>query len=331
MEHSFRLLPADARPRLKRRLQSPKFPEFLSAYFELQVFTLLRRIGCSIEVEPPFPGTRGATVDFLARHDKDEFYIEATVCGLGQGVLSSNDNEEDAVSKIKEGLAGLHSDLWLRAEGHLRRTLGKKRLVQSFQNLLKAHTPSEVRELHSRLGPFEAEEYLSATISEGQWALTGRLDPPRAPSGQGQVLGPVRSGTVSAEAPLKRALAKKAQDWRRTDFKEQCFLVAVNVCNLDFGWNLDEVRAIYAPDAPIHRGNGARRSPFAPYLSRVAGVLIVDHATLGSEQTARVRLHRNPHRPLPNCLRLLLAEQRLGDLIGLTAEGASSPTESYGR
>ena len=323
MEDSFRALPAYAMPRLRQRLQSPKFAEFLSAYFELQVFTLLRRIGCSIEVEPPFSGTRGATVDFLARHGKDEFYIEATVCGLGQGVLSSSDNEEDAVSKIREGLTGLHSDLWLRSEGHLRRTLGKGRLVQPFQNLLKAHTPSEVRELHSRLGRFEAEEYLSETIREGQWELTGRLDPPRATSGQGQVMGPVRSGAVSAEAPLKRALAKKAQDWRRTDFKEQCLLVAVNICNLDFGWNLDEIRAIYAPDAPIHRGTGARRSPFASYLSRVAGVLIVDHATLGSEQTARVRLHRNPERPLPNCLRFLLEENRLGHLIGFADESSS--------
>ncbi len=188
-----------------------------------------------------------------------------------------------------------------------------------------------MRDLHSRLGRFEAEPYLSETIREGQWELTGRLDPPRATSGQGQVWSPVRSGTVSAEAPLKRALAKKAQDWRRTHLKEPCFLVAVNICNPDFGWNLDEIRAIYTPDAPIHGGTGARKSLFAPYLSRVAGVLIVDNATLGSERTARVRHHQNPQTRLPDCLRFLLVEQPLGDLIGSTAEGVSSPAESYER
>ena len=328
MEHSFRALPTDAKPRLKHRLQSSKFAEFLSTSFELQVFTLLRRLGCSVEIEPTFPGTRGASVDFLARHGQDEFYVEATVCGLGQGVLSSNENEEDAVRKLREGLTDLHSDLWLRADGDLRRTLGKKRLVQPFQNLLRAHTPDEVRELHSRLGRFEAEAYLSETIREGQWELTGRLDPPRATSGQSQVWGPARGGAVSAEAPLKRALAKKAQDWRRAHLKTQCFLVAVNICNPDFAWNLDEIRAIHAPDAPIHAGSDARKSLFAPYLSRVAGVLIVDKATLGRERAARVRLYQNPQRRLPDCLRFLLAEQRLGNLIGFAGERVPSLSES---
>ena len=320
MERSFRALPADAKPRLRQRLQSSKFPEFLSACFELQVFTLLQRLGCRVEVEPYFPGTRGATVDFLARHGQDEFYVEATVCGLGQGVLSSNENEEDAVRKIREGLTDMHSDLWLRAEGDLRKTLGKRRLVQPFQDLLKAHTPEEVRTLHLRLGPLQAETYLSATIREGHWELTGRLDPPCATSGRGQVLGPERGGSVSAETPLKRALAKKAQDWRRTHLREQCFLVAVNICNSDFAWNLDEIRAIYAPDAPVRTGTGARPNLFAPHLSRVAGVLIVDKATFGGERLARVRLHENPLRRVPDCLQSLLAAQRLGDLLGFATD-----------
>ena len=320
MEHSFRVLPAEAKPRLRHRLQSSKFAEFLSASFELQVFALLRRLGCSVEIEPCFPSAHGASVDFLARHLQDEFYVEATVCGLGQGVLSSNENEEDAVRKIRDGLTELHSDLWLRAEGELRRTLAKRRLVRPFQNLLRAHTPDEVRELHSRLGPFKAETYLSETIREDHWELTGRLDPPRATNGQGQVWGPARGGAVSAEAPLRRALAKKAQDWRRTHLKEGCFLIAVNICNPDFGWNLDEIRAIYARDAPIHTGAGAGKSLFARYLSGVAGVLIVENGTLGAERMARVRLHHNPQRRLPECLRPLLAESRLGDWLGTAAD-----------
>lgn len=318
MEHSFRALPANAMPRIRQRLQSPKFAEFLSAYFELQVFTLLRRVGCSIEIEPPFPGTQGATVDFLARHQEDAFYVEATVSGLGQGVLSSNANEEDAVQKIRAGLTDLHSDLWLQAEGDLRRTLGKRRLLLPFQNLLKTHTPDDVRVLHSRLGTYEAGFHLSVTIQEGAWELTGRLDPPRASNGQGQVWGPVRSGAVSAEAPLALALAKKAEDWRRMNLKDECFLIAVNVCNPDFGWNLDELRAIHGSDAPQRPGPASRR--FSPYLSRVAGVLVFGNATLGMERKARVRLHANPHRHIPECLQPLLQEQILGDALGLVPD-----------
>ncbi len=331
MEHSFRALPVNAMPRLRHRLQSPKFAEFLSAYFELQVFTLLRQIGCSIEVEPPFPGTQGATVDFLARHQEDAFYVEATVCGLGQGVLSSNANEEDAVRKIREGMTDLHSDLWLRAEGELHRTLGKRRVLLPFQNLLRTHTRDDVRALHSRFGPYEAECHLSVTIREGNWKLTGHLDPPRASNGQTHVWGPLRSGAVSGEAPLALALAKKAEDWRRMNLKEECFLIAVNVCNPDFGWKLDEIRAVYASDAPVHAGGDTRQSLFAPYLSRVAGVLIVDKATLGQERAARVRLYQNPERQLPDCLQLLLAEQRLGDLLGFPTQDTSWPEEASER
>ena len=322
MEDSFRAFPASAMPRLRHRLQSPKFAEFLSAYFELQVFTLLRRVGCSIEVEPPFSATQGATVDFLARHQEDTFYVEATVCGLGQGVLSSNANEEDAVQKIREGLTGLHSDIWLQAEGELRRTLGKRRLLLPFQNLLKTFTPDEVRALHSRLGRYEAECHLSATIQEGDWKLTGHLDPTRASNGQTHIWGPLRSGTVSAEAPLALALAKKADDWRRLNLKEECFLIAVNVCNPDFEWNLDELRAIHASDAP--KSSGAPSSRFAPHLSRVAGVLVLDNATLGMERKARVRLHANPQRHIPECLQPLLQEQILGNALNFDPDAAGN-------
>ena len=129
--------------------------------------------------------------DFLANHGQDEFYVEATVCGLGHGLLNSNANEEDAVQKISEGLTELHSDLWLRAEGALARTLGKRRLVLPFQQLLQAHTPDEVRHWHASRGCFKAERFLSQTAREGDWELVGCLNPPLASNGQGQVWGPV--------------------------------------------------------------------------------------------------------------------------------------------
>ena len=317
MERSLGHFPEASRPSLNRRFRSPKFAEFMSAYFELQVFTLLRRLGCAIEVEPHFPGTQGATVDFLARHGDEKFYVEATVCGLFQGVLGSNANEEDAMRKLREGLPELHSDLWLRAEGELRCTLGKRRLLQPFRNLLKTHSPGEVRALHSQLGRYEAEHYLSETIEAGDWKLTGRLDPPRATNGQGQVLGPARTSEISAKEPLTLALNKKAQDWRRLNLKDELFLIAINVCNSDFGRGLDEIRAIFESDS-LHRTRAYARA-FKPYLSRVAGVLVFDNATLGREQAAPVQLHQNPQRRLSECLQFLLAEQKLGDLVGFGA------------
>ncbi len=96
----FCMFPIDHREELKRRLQSKDFSEFMGAYFELQVFAILQRLNCNVEIHPPFSGTDG-TVDFRVTHGQDRFYVEATVCGVNRRILRSNTNEEDATKDTK--------------------------------------------------------------------------------------------------------------------------------------------------------------------------------------------------------------------------------------
>ena len=128
----------------------------------------------------------------------------------------------------------------------------------------------------------------------------------------------VRTGAVSAQEPFTLALNKKSHDWRRLNLKDECFLIAVNVCSTDFAWGLDEIRAIHEPGADDRAGAGTR--PFKSYLSRVGGVMVFGNATLGMERTAPVQLHQNPQRRLTGCLQVLLLEQKLGDLLGFGAD-----------
>ena len=136
MENCFQNFPEGHREELKRRVQLKDFSEFMGAYFELQVFSILRRcLKCHVDVHPYFPKTDG-TVDFRATHAKDTFFVEATVCGINQGNFRSNANEEDAVRKIRESIEFPHSDIWLEAKGELPKTLGRKRLTDPIRGLL---------------------------------------------------------------------------------------------------------------------------------------------------------------------------------------------------
>lgn len=312
MEKWYQKFPADHRNELKSRLQSKNFSEFTSAYFELQVFAILCRRNCQIDIHPSFAETEG-TVDFHVANDKEEFYVEATVCGIGQGILCANPNEEDAVCKIKASLVNPHSDLWLAAEGELKKTLSTQRVLEPFQELLNSYTADEVRKLW-KLCPdpswAHAQRQLSVSIEDGNWRLDGYLAKPIAPDGKGHVRGPIRGGTVEGAKPLEKAFAKKVDDWKEKELREEMFVIAVNACHSEFSWG-DETDAIFG-----NRELVSDRSVFADKLAKVNGVIVFDNAVLGAERGARVKLYRNGNMSIPECLQCLVSETALGNLLG---------------
>ena len=279
----------------------------MGAYFELQVYSSLLRVGCNVAVHPSFEGTRGK-VDFGVTHGEDSFYVEATVCGMGQGSLRSNTNEVDAARKIGQAIRCPHSDVWLDAEGELPKTLGENCLVDPVQKLLDSCSPDAV----PGLGEVPAWRRPHTSIQEGDWKLNIFLTRPIASDGKGRVHGPSRGGTVDGASPIVKALRKKAKDWADKNRGDATFVIAVNVCHSEC-WPGDELMAIYGKSDPVF---GQDR--FCGYLSRVAGVIVFGNATLGAESEAKVPMHANPDRSIPKCLRPLQQEASLGELIGLT-------------
>ena len=305
----FESLPPNVRPAFESRLKAKSSRNFHGALFELQVHEILRRLNCMVEVEANFPGTKHK-LDFLARNEGQTFYVEATISGFGQGVLSGNKNEHDAWIKIRENISNPHSDIWLEGEGELSTTLGTSRVVEPFRKLLNSHTPEEVRLRHSRGGLLDAP---STEVREGGWVLRGRLAPPSPPSSTGRVSGPARAGAVDGSQPLLRSLSKKAKKWRGADFKGVPLLVAVNACHSEFFWDdIDIKRALCAYPYSIETPE-----TFYEILSCISGVIIFENTILGNEVAARVQLYRNGDASIPACLQFLLEEQRLGDLLSI--------------
>ncbi|MCY3931988.1 MAG: hypothetical protein OXH70_09730 [Acidobacteria bacterium] len=279
----------------------------MGAYFELQVFAMLRRLDCDVTVHPRLSGTpgTGGTVDFGVTAGAEEFFMEATVCGIDQGLLRLNPNEGDAVRKIADAFPEPHSDIRLRMDGKFGRALGKHRLIAPIEKLLGSCSPSEVRRFHGGLmSPQTA-------IEEGDWRLEVKLLPATGRDGKGVIRGPSGGGSVDGVTPLTKALSRKAEDWKRSGLDDESFLIAVNVCHADF--------FLGDREEPIYRrtGDGLDRGAFRDALSGVAGVIVFSHATLGMEGSALVRMFPNPNRRSPACLDLLRRERRLAEVVGM--------------
>ena len=249
MNEWFCELPSDAKPKIKSRLTATKGNTFNGARFELIVHRMLKKLGLSVEIEREIPGT-DQKIDFFVYpplgDNERSVYLEATVAGFGKGQLSSNWNEHDTVEKLRQYFPSPHSDIWLRAEGVLHRTLGRKDIVRPFQELLERYGPEEVRQLHST-GRQRKKPHRE--IKDGSWVLTGYLDPPRSSSGVGQVFGPARSGAGDGSKAIRDALLEKARDWRNVDLQGISLLVAVNGCDSEFFWSehdeIDIRRALF--------------------------------------------------------------------------------------
>ena len=319
MNEWFCELPSDAKPKFRSRLTASTGDTFNGARFELIVHRMLKKLGLNVEIEREIPGT-DRKIDFLVclvpgEHERS-VYLEATVSGFGQGLLSSNRNEFDAVRKLRayfNGQGGLHSNIWLEAEGELRRTLGCKDIVRPIQELLDRHGPEEVRRLHSTGRPWEKA---GCEIRDGDWVLTAYLDPPHSSFGVGQVFGPARGGAVDGSQAIQDALLKKARKWKNLDLQGIPLLVAVNGCHSEFSWSehddIDVRRAMFKdPNGEECTGQ------FHESLRCLAGVIVFDHAVLGKERRSRVQLFGNESGEIPEYLHFLFHPQELGVLLGI--------------
>ena len=185
IEHWYSQLPPAKQPDIRGRLRSDDIRQFTSAYFEFQMFAMLRTMEFEVTVEPTLAGGRYIP-DFLARRGDERFYVEATVCGQDAGDLRATKNEEDAVEKIRAAFADarvdLHSHLRLQSEGDLNQTLSKNRVAKPFIDLLRRTAAAEVQESH------ESNPYDHQCRTEYNGVQRGvqmrRLDAPGHPGAQ---------------------------------------------------------------------------------------------------------------------------------------------------
>ena len=288
-------------------------------------FEMLKKAGLSVQVEPDLPGT-DQKIDFLAYPPAERsrhFYLEATVAGFGKSVLMPSPNERDVIERIRKGIEkipNLHSDVWLETDGNLPENLSNEHvryIVGKFSELLDAHTADEVlrrdeaERLDWRVNSIGTR--LVRPYKESDWTIGGHLAPYVSPSQGGRVHGPVRGGFVDGSRSLSTALRRKAEDWSRFDFADLPFIIAVNVCDPDFLWMMNNIRnALFEnPDRTEPLGKFRRE------LHPVNAVIVVGKAVLGHERGTKAQMFRNGDAEIPESLRFILEEQKYEDILGI--------------
>ena len=313
IEELFQDLPIEHCETFRGRLRSKDSAEFQAAAFEMQLYRMLIRLGLDVEIEGDLPRTK-KKIDFRVQNDLQSCFIEATVCGFGQGEFSDTDQEYDAITKLRKGLPNPHLDIWLKAEGQLKKYLRKSEIISPFEELLARFTREEF-EKNSKLpwfypGYILFEEKCETEIKVGDWTLKGTLKLP-FPQCEGHIHGPWRSGGMDGYGPLLKSVKAKAKHWSGIDLGHP-FIVAVNNCHSEFHWDSD--------DASIKRAltgdsDAADRASFKPDLHRISGVIVVGNACIGAERMAPVKLFRNGNKEIPDFLHFLEEKQIFGNLL----------------
>ena len=307
IEFWYSQLPPTKQPDIRGRLRAGT-NDFTSAYFELQMFAMLKNMGYEVTVEPSLAGG-GYNPDYLARCEDEVFYLEATVCGQGAGSLQPTKNEEDASEKLRSALqqanVDMHSNLWLQSEGELNETVSKRMISKPFIDLLKRTTATSV--LSNRRQPAHREVFRC-----GDWTLEGVLEPKNRKNAVGQVWGPARAALGDATEPIRNSLIEKTQDWKSRGPSGEIIVVAISICHSQYFWDDgDETRAILKN--PMRRG---QTDPWLDELKAIQGILFTNNISLGNEESTRIKLLSNPDRDLPQSLARLTKEHRLAELTG---------------
>ena len=316
IEHWYDQLPSDKQRDIRGRMRSGDDHQFTSAYFELQMFAMLKGMEYDITMEPRLADGR-YNPDFLARCDDEAFYLEATVCGQGAGGLRITTHEHGAVEKIRaafeDGKVEIHSDLWLQAEGVLSRTLSKKEVSRPFIGLMRRTNAAEVRESFASDSDYHRyrTEY-KERFKFGDWTLEGTLEPKPHKDAAGHVWGPTRSATGDATEAMRTSLTDKARQWRRMGPPDGIFLVAMSICHSQYFWNSDQEARAIAQD----RTSSDPAGPWLDDFAAINGILFVGDVSLGNEYATRARLFPNPQRCLPESLAPLTREHGLAGLTG---------------
>jgi hypothetical protein len=190
LESWFSHYPDTEKEQFKRRFQSS---QFTSAFFELYVYELLIRLGCSLEIHPNLPSNTKKHPEFLVRDPSgEEFYLEATLAkksDLETAVAARLSTFYDTINRLV--LRDFYVTIQVR--GLPDRPLPGRRIRESLRRKCATLNPDEVADLPT----FDLDELLGPNqFQHNGWNILFSL---------------VRK---SAETPTK--LARAGANWDRS-------------------------------------------------------------------------------------------------------------------
>jgi hypothetical protein len=97
LELWFAEYPTPEQSELKRRFESVKAQSFESAFFELCIHAILKRLGCRLTPHPEMPGTTKRPEFLVAEPNGSTFILEARLTGSGSTTDVATNNLKDTI------------------------------------------------------------------------------------------------------------------------------------------------------------------------------------------------------------------------------------------
>jgi hypothetical protein len=248
LQNWFDAYPADHQAELRSRFRARSQRQVASAYWELYLHELHRRLGFEITIHPEVTGTTRRP-DFRVEQPGMAFYLEGTVIADSDEELERRRREAVVMDMINE-TRNDHFSLsmeWKRDATTMPRT---KEVTGKIEAWLACLDRKRERERHkdsgwddSRPSPASAQ-----VIEFGGWAVSLTAYPRTypGPDQDRRIIGsgPTRGGFVDCVTPILGTLKHKASRYGKPDLP---YVIAPGLM-LDFG-DLDDLeQALYGPE-----------------------------------------------------------------------------------
>ncbi|WP_241132652.1 hypothetical protein [Achromobacter insuavis] len=199
--------------------------QFASASFELFPYTVLARLGWTIEVHPDIPSGNGKRPDFRVRTDSgDAFYLEVTVAGAFSAAEFAAEQRKNEVLHAIDDLHSPHFLLDVQVEGNPPTPVPRRKLRHQLRKWLESLAPQEVEKQIRGERHWEEHQY-----EHDGWIIRFRAIPRAKPAEAGRrTIGAWSTGvrTVNIVEAVKDAAKGKASRYGALDLP---FVVAINV------------------------------------------------------------------------------------------------------
>ncbi len=291
MEEWLSNFPMAERNRLTTTLQSSNDLEFLAAYFELYLLTLLTRMGYSIEVHPEMKS--GSKRPDLLVKVKGEMgiYIEAVLASEASQQELGQTARENQVYDILNEMDSPNFFVGLELSGTPATPPPARKIKEQVSKWLKTLDPDAINELHQR------ETILGLPklkVDHDGWHITfypiAKSPAIRGKSGVIPIgMKMTEFEKVKTKDAIRDAIARKATRYGEMD---KPYIIAVNMLSpfLDRDKIMDALfgseQYVFRTDMPNDHPPEMKRArdgvwfgPSGPRNTRVSAVLIVQHLT----------------------------------------------------
>ena len=308
LESWFGKFPASSKKDVRERFRSTSPETHEGALFELFLHELMTRLGCKVDVHPHVTGSDNRP-DFLVRHGSKSVYLEATTVGRRDGPFTPNNNEQDAIDKLK-ALCSPNFNLRIEMTGTLSRTLRKSYFVPRFAELLAKHDPDTVQRVICTGGRDSAP---SAKYEADGWSMEAWLLPISSPSRRNDQTRRItvmhrRAKRTNCVLPVRNAAKKKSQKYGKPDLP---LVVAVHTrdafyngqdCDLDVLFGDEQIAYSHETSQLVRKPNGIWSGDGGRRISAFLRCQLVDVWNLSRASVCLYIDPRQDHGTLPDSL-----------------------------